>query len=179
MSVKIIRDRDEKPKGFGYIEFADLEGLTNALSKSGSVCGLSTLQPTAKTHTVLYQSFSHRAIRVNVAEPRECHICRFMSIILTSILKPKSEWVEDSDQEETMTSFLETGGATALFLIHSLNVQKAIGAALKDPQIPVYLSRIRIGVVIGRLQSSLQNKKDQEALVGRFPASDLRKDQPG
>lgn len=36
-SVKIIKDRDEKPKGFGYIEFAELDGLKDALAKSGSV----------------------------------------------------------------------------------------------------------------------------------------------
>ncbi|KAF9473756.1 hypothetical protein BDN70DRAFT_963877 [Pholiota conissans] len=38
-SVKIIRDKDEKPKGFGYIEFEDLEGLKEALSKTGSERG--------------------------------------------------------------------------------------------------------------------------------------------
>ena len=36
-SVKIIKDKDEKPKGFGYIEFEELEGLKDALSKTGSV----------------------------------------------------------------------------------------------------------------------------------------------
>lgn len=36
-SVKIIKDRDDKPKGFGYIEFEDLDGLKEALTKSGSV----------------------------------------------------------------------------------------------------------------------------------------------
>jgi RNA recognition motif-containing protein len=36
-SVKIIRDREDKPKGFGYIEFDDLEGLKEAIAKSGSV----------------------------------------------------------------------------------------------------------------------------------------------
>lgn len=36
-SVKIIKDKDEKPKGFGYIEFEDLEGLKDALGKTGSV----------------------------------------------------------------------------------------------------------------------------------------------
>lgn len=36
-SVKIIRDRDDKPKGFGYVEFADLDGLKAALEKSGAV----------------------------------------------------------------------------------------------------------------------------------------------
>jgi translation initiation factor 4B len=36
-TIKIIKDRDEKPKGFGYIEFVELEGLKSALTKSGSV----------------------------------------------------------------------------------------------------------------------------------------------
>ncbi|KAG6861251.1 hypothetical protein C0995_002373 [Termitomyces sp. Mi166 len=49
-SVKIIRDRDDKPKGFGYVEFDDLDGLKEAISKSGS-------------------TFSGRTIRVSVAEP--------------------------------------------------------------------------------------------------------------
>ncbi|KAK7032956.1 translation initiation factor 4B [Favolaschia claudopus] len=49
-SVKIIKDREEKPKGFGYIEFEELDGLKDALAKSGS-------------------NFSGRTIRVSVAEP--------------------------------------------------------------------------------------------------------------
>lgn len=36
-SVKIIKDRDEKPKGFGYVEFEDLEGLKGALTYNGQV----------------------------------------------------------------------------------------------------------------------------------------------
>jgi RNA recognition motif-containing protein len=49
-SIKIIKDRDDKPKGFGYIEFTKLEDLKDALAKSGS-------------------NFSGRTIRVSVAEP--------------------------------------------------------------------------------------------------------------
>ncbi|KAN0093105.1 hypothetical protein V8E55_003889 [Tylopilus felleus] len=49
-SIKIIKDRDDKPKGFGYVEFADLDALKDALSRSGS-------------------SLSGRTIRVSVAEP--------------------------------------------------------------------------------------------------------------
>ncbi|KAG7089674.1 hypothetical protein E1B28_011334 [Marasmius oreades] len=52
-SVKIIRDRDDKPKGFGYVEFEDVEGLKDAIAKTGS-------------------SFSGRIIRISVAEaPKE------------------------------------------------------------------------------------------------------------
>ncbi|GJJ08663.1 hypothetical protein Clacol_002882 [Clathrus columnatus] len=50
VSVKIITDRDGKPKGFGYVEFDELAGLKFALTKSGG-------------------TLSHRTIRVNVAEP--------------------------------------------------------------------------------------------------------------
>ncbi|KAI0366326.1 RNA-binding domain-containing protein [Pilatotrama ljubarskyi] len=49
-SVKIIKDRDEKPKGFGYVEFTDLEGLKEALAKTGT-------------------PLAGRAVRVSVAEP--------------------------------------------------------------------------------------------------------------
>lgn len=49
-SVKIIKDREDKPKGFGYIEFEELSGLKDALAKTGS-------------------TFSGRMIRVSVAEP--------------------------------------------------------------------------------------------------------------
>lgn len=49
-SIKIIKDKDDKPKGFGYVEFEDLDGLKDALTKSGS-------------------NFSGRTVRVSVAEP--------------------------------------------------------------------------------------------------------------
>jgi len=49
-SVKIIKDREEKPKGFGYVEFEDLDGLKAALANNGQV-------------------LSGRTIRVSVAEP--------------------------------------------------------------------------------------------------------------
>ncbi|KAH9902549.1 hypothetical protein C8Q73DRAFT_670783 [Cubamyces lactineus] len=49
-SVKIIKDRDDKPKGFGYVEFSDLEGLKEALTKTGN-------------------TLAGRAVRVSVAEP--------------------------------------------------------------------------------------------------------------
>ena len=43
---------ERKPKGFGYVEFASLDGLKKALDLGGS-------------------QFQGRNIRVNVAEPRK------------------------------------------------------------------------------------------------------------
>lgn len=52
-SVRIVEDKlDRKPKGFGYAEFASLEGLKKALDLSGS-------------------QFQGRNLRVTVAEPRK------------------------------------------------------------------------------------------------------------
>ena len=50
-SIKIVKTRDDRPKGFGYIEFATLDGLKGALARSG-------------------QNFANRTVRVGVAEPR-------------------------------------------------------------------------------------------------------------
>ena len=52
-SVRIVEDKlDRKPKGFGYVEFATLEGLKKALDFNGT-------------------QFQGRNIRVSVAEPRK------------------------------------------------------------------------------------------------------------
>ncbi|CAJ0828992.1 7728_t:CDS:2, partial [Entrophospora sp. SA101] len=34
-TIRILRDKDEKPKGFGYVEFKDLESLSKALDMTG------------------------------------------------------------------------------------------------------------------------------------------------
>jgi len=52
-SVRLVEDKMErKPKGFGYVEFATLDGLKKALELSGT-------------------QFQGRNIRVSVAEPRK------------------------------------------------------------------------------------------------------------
>lgn len=52
-SVRIVEDKETmKPKGFGYIEFASLDGLKKALELNE-------------------QPFNGRRIRVSVAEPRQ------------------------------------------------------------------------------------------------------------
>ncbi|KAI0084105.1 hypothetical protein BDY19DRAFT_973829 [Irpex rosettiformis] len=66
-SVKIIKDRDDKPKGFGYVEFADLEGLKQGLAKSGIVStgGMAYM---ARINGFL-QPLAGRTVRISVAEP--------------------------------------------------------------------------------------------------------------
>ncbi|CDS03401.1 hypothetical protein LRAMOSA00803 [Lichtheimia ramosa] len=49
-NIRILRDRDERSKGFGYVEFEDLESLKGALELTG-------------------ESMHGRTIRVNVADP--------------------------------------------------------------------------------------------------------------
>ncbi|KAI9488317.1 hypothetical protein BDB00DRAFT_791961 [Zychaea mexicana] len=49
-SIRILRDREERSKGFGYVEFEDLDSLKGALELTG-------------------ESLQGRTIRVNVAEP--------------------------------------------------------------------------------------------------------------
>lgn len=52
-SVRIVEDRmDQKPKGFAYVEFRTLDGITKALDLNGA-------------------QFMNRNIRISVAEPRE------------------------------------------------------------------------------------------------------------
>ena len=52
ISVRVMKDKvDNRPKGFGYVEFGDLESLKKALSLSdGQLAG--------------------RSVRISVAEPR-------------------------------------------------------------------------------------------------------------
>lgn len=53
-SVRIIEDREmQRPKGFGYVEFATVEGLKKAL-------------------TLDNESFQGRMIKIKVADPRKC-----------------------------------------------------------------------------------------------------------
>ena len=35
--MKVIKDRDDRPKGFGYVEFGSVDDLKSALEKSGTV----------------------------------------------------------------------------------------------------------------------------------------------
>jgi translation initiation factor 4B len=52
-NVRIVEDKlDRKPKGFGYVEFATVDGLKKALELSGT-------------------QFQGRNIRISVAEPRK------------------------------------------------------------------------------------------------------------
>ncbi|KAJ9121880.1 hypothetical protein QFC24_004462 [Naganishia onofrii] len=49
-SIKVIRDHEGKPKGFGYVQFGTLDGLKAALARTG-------------------ESYQGRPVRISVAEP--------------------------------------------------------------------------------------------------------------
>jgi len=97
-NIKIIKDRDDKPKGFGYIEFTDLDGLKEALTKSGLV-GFEFV------HLVPYlnnerQNLSGRTIRVSVAEPRTCLAFLFrLSLLIHLIAKERSGYSGTHDND--------------------------------------------------------------------------------
>jgi translation initiation factor 4B len=53
-NVRLVRDRiEDRPKGFGYVEFGSREGLVAALELNGS-------------------QLAGRNVRISVAEPRKC-----------------------------------------------------------------------------------------------------------
>lgn len=60
-SVRLVTGGDGRPKGFGYVELETLDGLKNALTKSGS-------------------QLAGRTARVSVAEPREAKGPAFSSV---------------------------------------------------------------------------------------------------
>ena len=62
-NIRIVEDKlDHKPKGFGYVEFATVDGLKKAL-------------------TLTESSFMGRNIRVSIAEPRKS-LC-YLHVIIT------------------------------------------------------------------------------------------------
>lgn len=69
VSIRIVTDRDGKPKGFGYIEFDQADALRDALSRSGS-------------------QLAGRSIRVGVAEAPKAGERGFGS----SIAEEASQW---------------------------------------------------------------------------------------
>jgi translation initiation factor 4B len=67
----VIRDHEGKPKGFGYVEFETLDGLKDALARSG-------------------ENFGGRNVRISVAEPRTSPFSLFLEFeVLTSLVAAK------------------------------------------------------------------------------------------
>lgn len=68
-NVRLVRDRmEDRPKGFGYVEFSTREGLIAALELNGL-------------------NLSGRNIRINVAEPRTLSytLASFLNHLLTTL----------------------------------------------------------------------------------------------
>ena len=72
VTVRIIEDREQqRPKGFAYAEFANVEGLKKAL-------------------TLDQASFQGRTIRIKIAEPRKSLSLICNSTFLTTISSSRS-----------------------------------------------------------------------------------------
>ncbi len=86
-NVRIVEDKmDRKPKGFGYVEFATLDGLKAALALSGS-------------------NLSGRQVRISVAEPRKFYAI-IVSVPALTVLQQK---------KGRTRAILATGQEKALF----------------------------------------------------------------
>jgi len=83
-----VRDKiEDRPKGFGYVEYGSLEGLVKALELAGS-------------------QLAGRNIRVSVAEPRR--FFPHISLNMNNGLTPYQQRIE------VMTEPLASGAAPAL-----------------------------------------------------------------
>lgn len=75
-SVRIVEDKmGGKPKGFGYVEFGNLEGLKKALDLSG-------------------RDLTGRSVRISVAEPRKSTFV-FVLFPETNFSKPKNDRIRE------------------------------------------------------------------------------------
>lgn len=69
-NVRIAEDKmEKKPKGFGYVDFATVEGLKKALEFNGT-------------------QFQGRNIRTSVADPRTLTMCLDTAILLLTLSFP-------------------------------------------------------------------------------------------
>lgn len=77
-NVRIVEDKmDHRPKGFGYVEFATVDGLKKALTLSET-------------------QFQGRNIRISVAEPRKYLACYDSRLLADSIFsQPRTAAVRD------------------------------------------------------------------------------------
>lgn len=125
-SVKIIRGHDEKPKGFGYVEFKTLDGLKDALTRTGmQVMG--------------------RSIRVSVAEPPKSSSGGFGGFGGPSMADSADQWRRAgplpprSPRDQTRGHFRAQGLATQMHPVDLL-LRIVIGLLLGEASLRLALN---------------------------------------
>ena len=170
--MKIIKSKDEKPKGFGYIEFEDVVGLKDALLKTGSVrCPFLIC---ASLLTLLGKNFSGRTIRVSVAEPRKTILCFRLHRIILKVTKLKKEVDLVVSHLRIMLNLITHGGVTVHFLICPIPETFPVVGLTHPPMTdhyPVSRKVLKIGAL--PVHFELPNQKPHllnvKALVSRLP----------
>ena len=147
-SVRIVEDKlERKPKGFGYAEFATLDGLKKALDANNT-------------------QFQGRNIRVSVAEPRKSHRARFVSQDMLSA----DQTYALQRKTDLMLVNLVTGHGKALWQISLVSdePQKEVVSALdvEGSIMPLTLEVIEVIVVAADLATSKVMARYETSEIG-------------
>ena len=171
-SVKIIKSKDEKPKGFGYIEFEDVAGLKDALLKSGSVRPPFLIW--VSLLTLLGRTFLDELFELVLLN----HVRQFFASplhrIILKVAKLKKEVDLVVSHLRIMLNLTTHGGVTVHFLIcpipETLHVVGLTQHPMTDPY-PVSRKVLTIGAL--PVHFELPNQKPHlsnvKALVSRLP----------
>ena len=158
-SVKIIKSKDEKPKGFGYIEFEDVVGLKDALLKTGSVS--SPFLIWASLLTLFGRIFLDGLFElVSLNHVRQLFASPLHRIILkVAKLKKKVDLVV-SHHLRIMLNLITHGGVTVHFLICPIPETLPVVGLTHHPmtdRYPVSRKVLKIGALAVHLE--LPNQK--------------------
>jgi hypothetical protein len=156
-SVKIIKSKDEKPKGFGYIEFEDVDGLKEALLKTGSVSPPSLIWASLLTlpgRIFLVELF----VLVLLNHVSQLFASPLHSIIL-KVAKLKKEVDLVDSHLRIMLNLIIHGGVTVHFLIFPIPETLPVVGLTHHPMTdhyPVSRKVLRIGALAVHLELPIQ-----------------------